>query len=527
MKNYIHYKEASLLPIILLLSVFILFNIHFIYVANATIYPYNPDIITTNGISLPICKISGDSAINKARLCIPKASYLSGNISGLCTRAGFEQVTIKVGDEFYCLPSPGLETGLAGLTCPAGSDPIYEKAGIWTLITTGESAIATNCLSRKVLQKDCPKESQITNNGAYEGCTANPTSMTGIGGVTVGASSCDTAYKPGTNGGKIGVNAGCKTGDYVTTCPGKGNLCVAPLVAGGEKITQQLHEYQTKYTLPCQPLAGGQCASDQTPAGYIARLYQFGLMIVGLFAFGGIVYGALKYILSAGSMADQSDAKDQITQAVLGLVLLLGSFLILYTINPEITNLRNPNLEVIQIKNIIKAGEANNSGEQKIPTGGAGSSDSLCKLAVNSQISLNVGADLSDSGSGTLFDLSGTQLPSGNQSVSKCISCKDNASLGSDGVCSCNSDSLNYDGGCVLTSKCLSEIGTVGGPGGTTCVERQNCKLPGFTRNLTLGGICTQTSTREDGCPAGSTFVSSSAQPEIEPAFEKGYCQEQ
>jgi len=125
------------------------------------------------------------------------------------------------------------------------------------------------------------------------------------------AGECANGYKPNLDGS-------CKLGDYKTSCPPKGTLCVAPLVAGGEKITQQLHEYVTKYTLPCQPLAGGQCADDQTPAGYIARLYQFGLMIVGLFAFGGIVYGALKYVLSAGSMADQSDAKDQITQAVLG-----------------------------------------------------------------------------------------------------------------------------------------------------------------------------------------------------------------
>ncbi|HUX35406.1 MAG TPA: hypothetical protein VMV71_00025, partial [Candidatus Paceibacterota bacterium] len=35
----------------------------------------------------------------------------------------------------------------------------------------------------------------------------------------------------------------------------------------------------------------------------------------------------------------QSDARDQILQALLGIVLLLGAFLILYTINPNLTNL--------------------------------------------------------------------------------------------------------------------------------------------------------------------------------------------
>lgn len=271
-------------------------------------------------------------------------------------------------------------------------------------------------------------------------------------GTTLTTDQLPAGQQCATIGYPVDVKGKCNPGDELVSCPSAGNRCVTPAAApSGDKVTQTVHGYQTKYTIPCQPLAGGQCADEQTPAGYIARLYQFGLMIVGLFAFAGIIYGALKYVLSAGNMADQSDAKDQITQAVLGMLLLLGSFLILYTINPEITNIRNPNLEVINIKNIIKSGQADNAVNQQIPTGTAGSGDSLCKLAINGQIGFSVGADTSNSDvlGSPLFNTSGVNLPSGNQSGSRCISCKDNATKGSNGVCACNSGYSSYNGECL------------------------------------------------------------------------------
>lgn len=385
------------------------------------------------------------------------------------------------------------QTEVISITCDSGQAPLYDKAGKPLGCIAPPQKLNYDA-SGKVIGAVC----QTGDQAYYKDTSGVVAALTGgfIGAssefagciapaitTTRGANPCDTGYKP--------TNGICKAGDNLMSCLPTGNLCVAPLNPSGSKISQQLHEYQTKYTLPCQPLAGGQCASDQTPAGYIARLYQFGLMVVGLFAFGAIIYGALKYILSAGSIVNQSDATDQITQAVLGLVLLLGSFLILYTINPEITNLRNPNLEVIQIQTIIKAGEADNSGTQKPLTGGAGSSDSLCKLAVNAQIGLNIGADFSDSGNGTLFDPSGTQLPSGNQATSKCISCKDNATKGSSGVCACNSGYIENNGECLnscgsgfveFEGKCITEASCLAKPGysavaGPTSGVGNQCKL--------------------------------------------------
>ncbi len=80
--------------------------------------------------------------------------------------------------------------------------------------------------------------------------------------------------------------------------------------------------------------------SNTTPAGIVANLYNFGLSIAGVLAFGAIVYGAIKYTVSAGNPSQQSEAKEWITQALWGLLLLAGAYLILNTINPRITKLR-------------------------------------------------------------------------------------------------------------------------------------------------------------------------------------------
>lgn len=85
---------------------------------------------------------------------------------------------------------------------------------------------------------------------------------------------------------------------------------------------------------------------------YIKHLYVFALGIVGLTAFGAMVYGGIVYMSSAGNPSLQTEAKDRITKALLGLGLLLVSVLILNTINPDLVNLTQPNLTPASIKEI-------------------------------------------------------------------------------------------------------------------------------------------------------------------------------
>jgi len=79
-------------------------------------------------------------------------------------------------------------------------------------------------------------------------------------------------------------------------------------------------------------------------AEYIKTIYLTLMGVAGLLAMANIVYGGILYTLSAGNITTQDDAKDRITQAVVGLALLFGSFLILRTISPDFSAFKNPKL---------------------------------------------------------------------------------------------------------------------------------------------------------------------------------------
>jgi hypothetical protein len=213
---------------------------------------------------------------------------------------------------------------------------------------------------------------------------------------------------------------------------------LSPLPQGS--ISQRVRGYELAIDIPCQPgIAGGQCPTITGPASYIARIYQFGLMIVGLLAFASIVYGALKYILSAGSLASLDEAKDQIKQAIFGVILLLGAFIVLYTINPQLVSLREPDITPVNIDEIIRRGEI--AQEQSLGTTGprGAGGDPLC--SAGTYTTLKIGLNLSTTSS----DL-GAKI--GEFSCTRCV---DGASKQPDGKCQCQTGFIysNEQGLCV------------------------------------------------------------------------------
>ncbi len=69
---------------------------------------------------------------------------------------------------------------------------------------------------------------------------------------------------------------------------------------------------------------------------YVKYIFHFSLLIAGLVAFGSLVYGGFRYLTSVGNPTAITDAKEQIFASILGLIILLCSFLILNTINPQL-----------------------------------------------------------------------------------------------------------------------------------------------------------------------------------------------
>src|SRR3989344_9578134 len=70
------------------------------------------------------------------------------------------------------------------------------------------------------------------------------------------------------------------------------------------------------------------------------QYFNFAFMLAGVMAFGAIVWGGFKYIIAAGNPSGQSDARDQVLQAIIGLLLLVGAGLILRTIDERLLNIQ-------------------------------------------------------------------------------------------------------------------------------------------------------------------------------------------
>ena len=97
------------------------------------------------------------------------------------------------------------------------------------------------------------------------------------------------------------------------------------------------------------PGMSGGASSSTSPGAFVVGFYNFALMISGVLALGAIVYGGVLYATSGGNPGKQSEGREYIESALLGLLLLGGAYLILYTINPELVDMNLPSLSAVNI----------------------------------------------------------------------------------------------------------------------------------------------------------------------------------
>ena len=91
-------------------------------------------------------------------------------------------------------------------------------------------------------------------------------------------------------------------------------------------------------TWPDSPLSPGFTLTDNSTLTDMVRyFYEWGIFIGGLAVFISLLIGGFLYLTSMGNPARMTEAKDRIFSAVIGLILLLAIYLILNTINPELT----------------------------------------------------------------------------------------------------------------------------------------------------------------------------------------------
>jgi hypothetical protein len=136
-------------------------------------------------------------------------------------------------------------------------------------------------------------------------------------------------------------------------------------------------------------IPGNTPNSTSTPGAYIANFYQFALMVGGVLAFGVIIYGGVRYMASAGNPSGQSDAKEWIEGALLGLLLLVGAYFVLNVINPQLLNLKLPTLTQANVQ-APAAGSSPMSGT--VSSQGASNCTPACTPPATCQLSADYDA---------------------------------------------------------------------------------------------------------------------------------------
>lgn len=96
----------------------------------------------------------------------------------------------------------------------------------------------------------------------------------------------------------------------------------------------------------------GQVINVPYLADYIAGVYKYAVGIVSLVAIIMIMVGGLRYLTAGGNASAVTSAKEMISGAVVGLFLVLGSYLVLFTINPDLVSFKQLKIKLIKRQDI-------------------------------------------------------------------------------------------------------------------------------------------------------------------------------
>ena len=75
---------------------------------------------------------------------------------------------------------------------------------------------------------------------------------------------------------------------------------------------------------------------------YVRYIFNLIIVLCGVIAFGVLVLAGVRYLTSTDQPATLQSAKKEILAAFLGLFILLVSWLILFTINPQLVSIQLP-----------------------------------------------------------------------------------------------------------------------------------------------------------------------------------------
>lgn len=91
---------------------------------------------------------------------------------------------------------------------------------------------------------------------------------------------------------------------------------------------------------PLENIPGSNLTGPTDFYTYVSAIYKFGIWAVGIVALFMLVFGGYTYITSAGNNSSMETAKKIITDAIVGIIMALTAYLLLYVINPDLVRMK-------------------------------------------------------------------------------------------------------------------------------------------------------------------------------------------
>lgn len=130
----------------------------------------------------------------------------------------------------------------------------------------------------------------------------------------------------------------------------------------------EIREPEYKLLAPLPGVETSPDSGESTATTYIRGLFQLMIMIAGVLAVVMIIYGGVEY-MSTDAFTGKSAAKDRISNAIWGLLLAIGSWLILYTIDEDLVNF---NLTIGTVEQFEPAEPPEGGDDTSLPPEGGG-----------------------------------------------------------------------------------------------------------------------------------------------------------
>lgn len=207
-------------------------------------------------------------------------------------------------------------------------------------------------------EQACFRESPLSASWSGGVPCSSACDATPVGGIILNTGQCCVYTLQNC---QTAINGQCD--DLITANgPIKGILenksCVQIDTCGGYQLHTGVGQIPTppnrwfipQVTLPGSNFISGQKIeiTGQTLGEYIAAFYAFTVAAVAFLAVIMIFYAGMKWLVAGGNMGTVKSAKDQISSALIGLLIALGAYLLLLTISPKLVKFSSLSLRQVE-----------------------------------------------------------------------------------------------------------------------------------------------------------------------------------